>query len=244
MYTRKEFERMRKEKAAEMAADTTLRKDALNVLTQADVHNWIHQSNWMGEPVLQLPQDMFAFQEIVYRTRPKYIIEVGVAWAGSLLFQATLLDMLGGKEVIGIDIFMPDDLKERIASKGKLSERIRLINASSTEESTLNQVRELVGDSNEVMVILDSDHTHDHVLKELQLYSPLVGPGQYMICGDTIIDDLPPHPERHRSWCKGNSPRSALDVFLSSTTDFEVDQELENKLLFTCNPGGYLRRKG
>ena len=244
MYTREEFERMRKDKAAAMAADKDLRKEALTVLTKADVHNWIHQSNWMGEPVLQLPQDMFAFQEIIYRTRPKYIVEVGVAWAGSLLFYATLLEVLGGESVIGVDVYMPDDLKERVASKGRLSDRIRLINASSTDGETLQQIREIIDGSSEVMVILDSDHTHDHVLKELQLYSPLVGEGHYLICGDTIIDDLPPHPERHRSWCKGNSPRSALEAFLPSAPDFQVDQELENKLLFTCNPGGYLRRQG
>lgn len=240
MYTREEFEQLRLQSAKEMAADADLRRKALDVLIKADHYNWIHQTNWFGEPVLQLPQDMFALQEIIFQTRPRYIVEVGVAWGGSLLFYSTLMHALGGERIIGIDIYIPPDLKERIGSFGKISDRIIWIDGSSVEEATIDQVKAIVGDSREVMVVLDSNHTHDHVLKELRLYSPLVGKGYYLICGDTIIEDIPEQTHRLRPWGPGNNPKTALDQFLEENDRFEVDKKLDNKLLFTCSPGGYL----
>ncbi len=240
LYTREEFETLREKSAQIMAADKELRRDALKVLVQADHHRWIHQTNWLGEPILNLPQDMFAIQEIIFKTRPRFIIEVGVAWGGSLLFYSTLMEILGGERIIGVDIYIPDDLKERLASYGKLSERLTLINGSSIEQDTIGQVKSITGDCREVMIFLDSYHTHDHVLKELCLYSPLVGEGFYLICGDTIIEDMPEQKHRSRPWGPGNNPKTALDQFLKENNRFDVDKVLENKLLFTCNPGGYL----
>jgi cephalosporin hydroxylase len=179
-----------------MVKDESLRRDVLDVLVRADNYNWIHQTTWFGEPILQLPQDMFALQEIIFKTRPRFIIELGVAWGGSLLFYSTLMEVLGGERIIGVDIYVPEDLKERLASHGKLSERLILINGSSVEQNSLSQVKSIVGNCREVMVVLDSYHTHDHVLKELHLYSPLVGEGFYLICGDTIVEDLPKPAER------------------------------------------------
>jgi len=240
LYTREEFETLREESAQTMAVDRELHRDALRVLVQADHHRWIHQTNWLGEPILNLPHDMFAIQEIIFKTRPRFIIEVGVAWGGSLLFYSTLMEILGGERIIGIDIYIPDDLKERLASYGKLSERLTLINGSSIEQDTIGQIKSITGDCREVMVFLDSYHTHDHVLKELRLYSPLVGEGFYLICGDTIIEDMPEQKHRSRPWGPGNNPKTALDQFLKENNRFDVDKVLENKLLFTCNPGGYL----
>jgi cephalosporin hydroxylase len=208
-----------------MVKDESLRRDVLDLLVRADNYNWIHQTTWFGEPILQLPQDMFALQEIIFKT--------------SLLFYSTLMEVLGGERIIGVDIYVPEDLKERLASHGKLSERLILINGSSVEQNSLSQVKSIVGNCREVMVVLDSYHTHDHVLKELHLYSPLVGEGFYLICGDTIVEDLPKPAER--PWGPGNSPKTARDVFLRENDRFEVDERLENKLLFTCNPGGYLK---
>lgn len=240
LYTREEFENLRKESAKAMTADQELRRDALKVLIQADYYQWIHQTNWFGEPILNLPQDMFALQEIIFKTRPKFIIEVGVAWGGSLLFYSTLMEVLGGERIIGVDIYIPDDLKERLASYRKLSERLTLINGSSVAPDTLSQIKSIVGDCREVMVFLDSYHTHDHVFKELQLYSPLIGKGYYLICGDTIIEDIPEQKHRPRPWGPGNNPKTALDQFLKENDRFIVDSTLGNKLLFSCNPGGYL----
>ena len=111
-----------------MAKDKELKKDALNVLDRADKYNWIHQTTWFGEPILNIPHDMFALQEIIYKTRPDYIIEVGVAWGGSLLFYSTLMEILGGKKIIGIDIYIPEDLKERVASFENLNNLFLILN--------------------------------------------------------------------------------------------------------------------
>ena len=240
LYTREEFESLLMESAEAMAEDRALRRDALKVLVRADHYRWIHQTNWLGEPILNLPQDMFALQEIIFKTRPRFIIELGVAWGGSLLFYSTLMEVLGGERIIGVDIYIPDDLKERLSIYGKLSERLTLINGSSIEEDTLSQIRSIVGNCREVMLLLDSYHTHDHVLKELQLYSPLIGKGFYLICGDTIVEDIPEQKHRSRPWGPGNNPKTALQAFLKENDRFKIDKTIDNKLLFTCNPGGYL----
>ncbi|HRV43092.1 MAG TPA: CmcI family methyltransferase [Syntrophales bacterium] len=240
--SRQEFEDLRLKAARDMDGDGELKKKALEVLAEADRYHWIHQTTWFGEPILNLPQDMFALQEIIYRTRPDFIVEAGVAWGGSLLFYATLMEVLGGKGIIGIDIYIPEDLRERIAAKGPLARRITLLEASSIEESTRRRVRAIIGDTDRVMVVLDSNHTHDHVLAELRMYSPLVGMGHYLVCGDTVIEDMPPDAARPRPWGRGNNPKTALGAFLAETDAFEVDEALGRKLLFTCNPGGFLRR--
>lgn len=241
IYTRDEFSQLLRESAKSMAADEKLRRDALDVFVRADQHRWIHQTTWMGEPVLNLPQDMFAIQEIIYKVRPKYILEIGVAWGGSLLFYSSLLEILGGEKVIGVDLFIPDDLRYRLMSHGRLSERISLINSSSLDLDTFDQVHSLMGESRDVLVFLDSYHTHEHVLQELRLYSPLVGRGHYLICGDTIVEDIPTQEHRPRPWGPGNNPKTALQAFLKENDRFEIDCEIENKLLFTCNPSGYLK---
>ncbi|HOF05800.1 MAG TPA: CmcI family methyltransferase [Syntrophales bacterium] len=241
LMSREEFEAMRKESARAMSLDTGLTGRALAILNDADRYHWIHQTSWFGEPILNLPQDLFALQEIIYRTRPRYILEIGVAWGGSLLFYATLLQILGGDKVIGVDVYMPPDLRQRLSSHGPLSERLVLIEGSSLAEETFEQVMEVVGDCREVLVILDSHHSHDHVLAELRRYSPLVGKGQYLVCGDTVIEYLPADAHRPRPWGPGNSPFTAREVFLKEANRFVVDGEVDRKLLFTCNPGGYLR---
>lgn len=241
MYSREEFENLRRQSAQDMAADHKLQEDAIDLLERADQHRWIHQTTWFGEPVLNLPQDLFAIQEIIFKTRPKFVIEVGVAWGGGLLFYSTLMEALGGERVIGIDIYVPPDLKERIGAHGRLSDRISWINNSSIEESTLEEVESILKGSRDVLVILDSNHTHEHVLQELRLFSTLVGKGHYIVCGDTVVEFIPPQEHRPRPWGPGNNPKTALDEFLQENDRFEIDRELDSKLLFSCNPGGFLR---
>src|SRR3989304_2130620 len=155
-----------------------------------------------------------AAQEIIFRTRPRYIIELGVAWGGSLLFYSTLMHVLGGDRVIGVDIFIPDDLRKRIGTFAAVSDRITLINGSSTAHQTLDQIKSILCGSGQVMVLLDSNHTHDHVLSELRLYSPFIGEGHYLICGDTILEQIPKQSRRPRPWGPGKNPRTAPDEFL------------------------------
>lgn len=241
IYTREEFEELRNQSAAEMASDTQLHKDAIDVLVRADHYRWIHQTTWFGEPLLNLPQDMFAIQDIIWRTRPEFIIEVGVAWGGGMLFEASLLEILGGQKVIGIDVFIPPDLRGRLTSHGKISERLVLIEGSSTSADTLSQVKGLLGESRKVLVVLDSYHTHEHVLNELRAYAPFVEKGQYLICGDTIVEYIPPQNHRSRPWGPGNSPATAVKAFLSESDRFVVDEKIDQRLLLSCHPSGYLK---
>jgi cephalosporin hydroxylase len=210
-------------------------------LVRADRFNWIHQTNWFGEPILNLPQDLFAIQEIIFKSRPKYIIEAGVAWGGSLLFYSTIMHALGGEKVIGIDIYIPDDLKQRIAQFGAISERIVWIHGSSIDRSVVDQVQSLLNGSREVIILLDSNHTHDHVLEELRLYSPFVGKGYYIVVGDTIVEDIPCQTHRPRPWGPGNNPKTALLQFMTENTKFKIDNDTNDKLLISCNYNGYLR---
>ena len=234
MYTREEYEELRHASAADMASNENLRQKAIELLREAQEYNWIQQTTWFGEPALQLPQDMFAFQEIIFKTRPKIIVEVGVAWGGALLFYSTLMSCLGGDRILGVDKFIPADLRDRLNAFGELSDRIQLIQGSSTDPNTVAHVREAVGSCDQVMINLDSNHTHDHVLRELKIYSEFVGPGHYLI-------EVPTH--RERPWGKGNNPRTALGTFLAGDDRFEVDRVLDRKLLLTSNPGGFLIRR-
>ncbi len=239
--TKEEFFQINEQAAREMSLDKELQDKALDVLVEADKHRWIHQNTWFGEPLLNLPQDMFAIQDIIWRTRPEFIIEVGVAWGGGMLFEATLLEMLGGQKVIGIDIFIPPDLRQRLSSHGKLSERLVLIEGSSIAAETLDQVKALLGGSRKVLVILDSYHTHEHVLNELRAYTPFIEKGQYVICGDTVVERIPPQLHRSRPWGPGNNPATAVKEFLSETNRFAVDEKIDQRLLLSCHPGGYLQ---
>jgi len=239
--SKEEFLNINKEAAREMSLDKELQDKALEVLVEADEHRWIHQGSWFGEPLLNLPQDMFAIQDIIWRTKPEFIIEVGVAWGGGMLFEAMLLEILGGKKVIGIDMFIPDDLRQRLASHGKLSDRLELIEGKSTDEDTLIKVKTLLGGSRKVLVILDSFHTHEHVLNELHSYSPFIEKGQYLICGDTVVERIPAQLHRTRPWGPGNNPATAVKEFLAETDRFIVDEAIDQKLLFSCHPGGYLK---
>ena len=224
-----------------MSKNQRLHKQALDLKVKAGHdYYWVHQTKWMGEPCLQLTTDLFGIQEAIYKSRPDYLIEVGVAWGGSTLYYATIMKNLNLKGIIGIDIFMPSDMKKRIKQKCPKNFLIKLINKSSTDLKTKSLVEEIVK-NNKVMVILDSCHTHDHVSKELEIYSKFVKKNQYLICCDTIIEHQPMAKKRPRPWGKGNNPATALKEFISSNRNFQVDTEIENKLLMS-NFLGYLKR--
>ena len=210
-------------------------------LREVTRHKYAYNFSWMGRPIIQTPQDMLAMQEIVWRTRPDLIIESGVAHGGSLIYYASLLELLGGDGVVlGIDIDIRAHNRAEI-EKHPMAKRIRLCQGSSIESPAVDQARELAAERKRVMVVLDSNHTHEHVLKELGLYSPLVTPGCYLVVFDTLIEDMPGEFFADRPWGKGNNPKTAVREFFKSCGRFVVDKDIEAKLLITVAPDGYLK---
>ena len=238
-----EFERGKREWAARMGEDATLRDLARDVLVRADRHHYSYQWSWLGLPIIQMPGDIVVTQEVIWATRPTVVIETGIARGGSLILYASLLQIIGEGRVVGIDISIRAHNRANIEGH-PLYHRIELVEGSSTAPEVLDAVRARVAAEDRVMVILDSDHTHDHVLAELRLYAPLVTPGQYLIVADTVLDDIPPQTHRPRSWGPGNNPQTALDAYLAECSRFERDAYIDAKLLDTANPGGYLHCKG
>lgn len=195
---------------------------------------------WMGRPIIQYPQDMIAMQEILWRVRPDLIVETGVAHGGSLVYYASLCELMGHGEVLGIDIDIRAHNREAIESH-PMFKRISLLQGSSTDPAIVQQVSARAA-GKRVLVVLDSNHTHDHVLAELEAYAPLVSPGSYCVVFDTVVEDLPAGLYPDRPWDVGNNPKTAVREFLKRDDRFEVDRDIEAKIQITVAPDGYLRR--
>jgi cephalosporin hydroxylase len=224
-----------------MAADDSFRALSREWFARASTYEYSYHFTWLGRPIIQFPEDMLVLQEIIWKVAPDVIIETGIAHGGSLVFSASLLELLGGEQrrVIGVDIDIR--LHNRVAIEAHpLFRRIRLIEGSSIDPEVVERVRAGVQPGERVLVILDSNHTHSHVLRELELYSPLVEKGSYLIALDTIIEAMPPEFSRDRPWGPGNNPQTAVEEFLSRTDRFEVDEQLERKLTLSVAPTGYL----
>ncbi len=219
-----------------------LRESGQHFLLETLKEDYSYNFNWMGLPIIQYPQDIVALQEIIWETKPDLIIETGVARGGSLLLFASLLEMINGNgTVIGIDIDIRKHNRKKIVEH-PLSHRIRLLESSSIEKSTIEAIKRLSEGKKKIMVSLDSNHTHAHVLKELELYSPFVSKGCYCVVFDTVIEEMASGSFPDRPWDKGNNPRTAVEQFLKSNNNFAVDTEIEQKLLITAAPAGYLIR--
>ncbi len=226
---------------AGLRADEDLQALSRIWLREITRHKYAYNFTWMGRPIIQFPQDMVAMQEIIWSIRPRRIVETGVAHGGSLIYYASLLELLGGDGlVVGVDIDIRPHNRVEIENH-PMSRRIRLVQGSSVEADTAEQVRALVDGQGPVLVVLDSNHTHSHVLRELQLYSPLVRRGSYLVVFDTLVEDMPDDLIVNRPWKKGDNPKTAVREFLKTNSRFAVDKDLESKLLITVAPGGYLR---
>ena len=196
---------------------------------------------WLGRPIIQYPQDIIAMQEIIWQVKPDLIVETGIAHGGSLIFSASMLELIGGDgRVLGIDIDIREHNRVEI-EKYPMFKRITMIEGSSIDEEITKQIYDFAKDKKQIMVVLDSMHTHDHVLKELEFYSPLVTKGSYLVVFDTIIEDMPENLFPDRPWGKGNNPKTAVWEFLKKNNSFEIDKEIQNKLLITVAPDGYLK---
>ena len=209
-------------------------------LREVGRNRYAYNFTWMGRPLIQFPQDMVAIQELIWKVKPALVIETGVAHGGSLVFSASMLELLGGDgRVVGVDI----DIRphNRSAIEGHpMAKRITLVQGSSVDPAVVAQVAALAGGRGPVLVILDSNHTHAHVLQELNAYSPLVTRGSYLVVMDTAIEDMPAGSYPDRPWDKGDNPKTAVHEFLGTNARFRIDKDMEAKLLITVAPDGYL----
>lgn len=238
-----EFVQERKERIERNGSNTTLKQTAEAFNTESNKAQYSYNFSWMGRPIIQYPQDMIAMQEIIWEIKPDLIIETGIAHGGSLIFYASLLELIGNGEVLGIDIDIRKHNREEI-EKHPMYKRIQMIEGSAIGESTLDQVKGYASGKQKVIVCLDSNHTHDHVLEELKLYSPFVNVGSYLVVFDTIVENLPGDymPGQKRPWGPGDNPMTAVDTFIKDNDHFAIDESIDNKLLISVAPKGYLKR--
>jgi cephalosporin hydroxylase len=240
MDDREEFEHGMRESAIRMDADTGLQRLALDTTIAADRYGYTYFWRWLGLPIIQTPDDIVAMQEIMWETRPQVVIETGFARGGSAILYSSILELIGEGRVVSVDI----DVREhnrRAVEEHPYGGRVDFVEGSSTAPDTMDRVRALVPDGARVMVVLDSNHTHQHVLDELRLYGPLVTEGQFLVVSDTIVEDIPPQTHRPREWGPGNNPKTALLEYLRACDRFEPDRVVNGKLLITSSRGGYLR---
>lgn len=233
------FEIEVRQRIAKNGCNQTLRSTAHTFMLESTLPKYSYNFSWFGRPIIQYPQDMIAMQEIIWEVKPELIIETGIAHGGSLIYYASLLELIGKGEVLGIDIEIRPHNREAIEAH-PMFKRIRLLEGSSIAPDIVDQVRK-PAEGKRVLVVLDSNHTHDHVLAELEAYAPLVAVGSYCVVMDTVVEDMPKDLFPDRPWGKGNSPKTAVWEFLRNNDRFEVDKEIENKLLITVAPDGYLK---
>jgi cephalosporin hydroxylase len=243
---RAKFEATKRTQSVALGQDKQLFAAASQLLTAADRYDYAYLWSWLGVPIIQLPADIMATQEVIWATKPDVIIETGVARGGSVLFMASLLELSGKGKVIGIDVDIRAHNRDSIEAH-PLSKRVVLIEGSSTDPVVVGRVRTEVPPDSSVMVVLDSDHSRAHVLDELRSYAPLVTDGCYLVVADTrlgYLDEEQTPKKRSKIWLKGDEPLSALQDYLRETNRFEIDPVINGKLLLTSSPGGYLRCRG
>ncbi|MCV9998880.1 cephalosporin hydroxylase family protein [Pararhizobium sp. YC-54] len=243
---RQEFEAHKQEMCLALGKDTEVFKQSIDTMLALDTYDYCYLWSWMGVPIIQLPADIMATQEIIWNTRPDIIIETGVARGGSMIFMASLLAMTGNDKakVIGIDIDIRAHNREAIETH-PMASRIALIEGGSVDDATLQAVRDLIPAGARVMVVLDSDHSYGHVLAECRAYGSLVTPGCYLVVADTAVGHVEKEQspkKRSKSWFRGNDPLTALNDYLKETDRFQVDPVINGKLVLASSPGGYCIR--
>jgi cephalosporin hydroxylase len=224
-----------------MGNDAAVVQTATDFIEKTAPYRYSYNFTWLGRPIIQYPQDVVAMQEIVYKTRPTLVVETGIAHGGSLILSASILELIGEGRVLGIDIDIREHNRLEI-EKHAMSKRISTIQGSSVDPEIVAKVKQMAQGEPRVMVVLDSNHTHEHVLAELHAYAGLVTPGCYLIVCDTIVADMPAHFFPDRPWGKTNNPTTALQAFMAEGGGFELDPEYANKLLISSSARGYLRR--
>lgn len=219
-----------------------LKKAAADFNIQSNSNQYSYNFSWMGRPIIQYPQDMIAMQEIIWDLKPDLIIETGIAHGGSLIYYASILELIGKGEVLGIDIDIREHNRKEI-EKHPMFKRIKMLQGSSVSDEMGKQVAAYAKGKQTVLVCLDSNHTHEHVMKELELYAPLVSLNSYIVVFDTIVEDLPEgYFSQKRPWGISDNPKTAVIEFIKANDNFVIDHSIDNKLLISVAPEGYLKR--
>jgi len=251
------FEREVAERIAATPADSRLQKTANEFLLATLDAKYSYNFSWMERPIIQYPQDIVAMQELIWRVKPDLIIETGIAHGGSLILSASMLALLdvcdaieaketinpciSQRKVLGVDIDIRAHNRAAIEAH-PMASRIQMIQGSSIAKETISQVKAVAENYDRVLVCLDSNHTHDHVLAELEAYAPLTSVGSYCVVFDTIVEDLPSDMFPDRPWGPGDNPKTAVWKYLETHSEFEIDKNIQHKLIITVAPDGYLKR--
>lgn len=237
--------------------DAAWQANSKSWLESAFVQKFMYNFTWMGRPLIQIPNDMAAMQELIWAIKPDLIIETGIAHGGSLVLSASMLALLdmceaietgatldpkvSKRRVLGIDIDIRAHNRAAIEAH-PMASRIQMIQGSSIAPEIIQQVRQVAKGYKRILVCLDSNHTHDHVLAELEAYAPLTSVGSYCVVFDTVVEDLPAEMFPDRPWGPGDNPKTAVWEYLKTHSEFEIDKSIQNKLLITVAPDGFLKR--
>lgn len=266
-----EFKREIENNIKQLGKDDKLKQLTLSWIRDANCYKYTYHFSCLGRPIIQFPQDIVAMQELIWQVKPDLIIETGIAHGGSLILSASMLSMLDycaaveagqpldpraiHRRVLGLDIDIRPHNRAAIEAH-PMSHRIDMIQGSSIAPEIIAQVHEIAKGYKKVLIFLDSNHTHEHVLAELEAYAPITSKGSYCCVFDTLIEDMPDDMFPDRSWCKGDNPKTAVWEYLrrlkeegrkatdGALLNFEIDKSIENKLLITVAPDGYLKRVG
>ena len=237
------FEIQKKASIEEMSKSAALQKTGVDFIDITAPAKYSYHFSWMGRPIIAYPQDMIAMQEIIWEVKPHLIIETGIAHGGSFVYYASLLELIGGDGIVlGIDIDIRKHNRELI-EEHPMSKRIQMIEGSSISQEVASKVKEVASGKKRILICLDSNHTHEHVLEELKLYAPLTSVGSYCVVFDTIVEDMPTdYNWNGRPWGRGNNPKTAVWEYLKQHDEFVIDWAIHCKLLITVAPDGYLKR--
>ncbi|OLP53211.1 cephalosporin hydroxylase [Rhizobium rhizosphaerae] len=240
---RQEFEAHKREMCVALGRDRDALDQSTEMLVTLDKYDYAYLWSFLGLPIIQQPADVMATQEVIWATKPDVIIETGVARGGSVIMMAALLQLIGKGKVVGVDIDIRAHNRESIETH-PLAHRVELIQGPSTAPEVMAQVKAAIPEGASVMVVLDSDHSRDHVLDELRHYGPLVTEGQYLVVADTLLGQSKPEQiptKRSKIWMPGDEPFAALNAYLKETDRFEPDPVVNGKLVLSSSPGGYLK---
>lgn len=240
---RQDFEAHKEKMCLALGQDHVAFKQSTDMLVTLDRYDYSYLWSFMGVPIIQMPADVMATQEVIWATKPDVIIETGVARGGSVIMMAAMLKLIGKGKVIGVDIDIRAHNREAIETH-VMSPLVELIEGPSTSAETLAKVKAAIPPGQSVMVILDSDHSRDHVLDELRCYGPLVTTGQFLVVADTLLGQTEPSQtptKRSKIWYPGDEPFAALNLYLNETDRFELDEVINGKLMLSSSPGGYMR---